>query len=123
MNRKDKRAERSKNNSKSRLRLLEGGQPGKPLVSRKAMQAAIEADSQISSVERFSQAVVALCQMFEQEEESLPESQRCSGTDKLAVLLRVSCNAAIKLGVDSDQLLRGMSMVYDEQERQLAEEK
>lgn len=117
MNRKDKRAQESKR--RRSLRVINGGKVDRAVLAKAV--ARNEADK-MPPPQKFAEALGVFLVAFDQHEQELPEERTCSETDKLAVLMRVCCNRAIKMEVPYDQFLDGVAMVYEEQEKQLADE-
>lgn len=117
MNRKDKRAQESK--KRRNLRVINGGKVDRAVLAKAV--ARNESDN-MPPPQKFAEAVGVFLAAFDQHEQELPENRRCSETDKLAILMRVCCNRAIKMEVPYEQFLDGVAMVYEEQEKQLADD-
>jgi hypothetical protein len=116
MNRKQRRADKSK---KGKFRLIRGGKVDRPTLAKAALRG--QGDDR-PPPQRFAEALGVFIALCDQDEKHFPAQRRCGDTDKLAVLMRVACNLAIRLEVPPDQFLDGVQMVYEQQEKIIAEE-
>ena len=117
MNRKDRRADKAKGPRK--LRLINGGKVDRNMLAKAVLR---DQEDKQPPPQKFAEAMGVFLAAYDQHEHELPEERRCVDSDKLAVLMRLACNRAIHMEVPCDQFLDGVQMVYEQQEKQLADE-